>query len=502
MPTVDDALQRVQTLTDSLPLAQSLRDLYGGFRELAASRFAIPGATWLNTFELAAIAKWVYLSGHGRAAQPFDWAEVLNSYKFLWKATEEATHYPQGPAVVASFVLRFVYQQLVWNITAEKMQANFERTRGIFGASSAPATELRQCFENAAGLTFEEFLKAAHVLYGVYLKFGSSIPDYQLRGAMETTFSAATVDSTLRVLSATRAGFRKYYEGRAAAHQATGVVYEFNPLLRYPILLREERYWCVFPELINYVATRGLYFYIADLAGQSFSAAFADAFESYISGICRKAYGNETVLVEAQERALGWTGKTNDVTILWQDVALLLECKNSGLFSVSKRSADPVDLAVDIRKNLANADKRKGLFQLHDKIEGIRGGILPPSLQLKYAAAMRYYPVLLLHDEIWFANRPETLKNLIDLELAAHGVHNFNYQIWHVEELELFLKVVPKEQLGTALQEKFDDPRYRSLDLKGYLSGRFGLPDLSPRLFLPHGESQALRIIRSLADDQ
>jgi len=190
------------------------------------------------------------------------------------------------------------------------------------------------------------------------------------------------------------------------------------------------------------------------------------------------------------------------VTILWQDVALLLECKNSGLFSVSKRSADPVDLAVDIRKNLANADKRKGLFQLHDKIESIRGGILPPSLQLKYAAATRYYPVLLLHDEIWFANRPETLKNLIDLELAAHGVHNFNYQIWHVEELELFLKVVPKEQLGTALQEKFDDPRYRSLDLKGYLSGRFGLPDLSLRLFLPHGESQALRIIRSLADDQ
>jgi hypothetical protein len=66
--------------------------------------------------------------------------------------------------------------------------------------------------------------------------------------------------------------------------------------------------------------------------------------------------------------------------------------------------------------------------------------------------------------------------------------------------LELLLKTVPREQLPTVLEEKFNDPRYSSLDLTAYLSGRFGLPDLSISLFLPHGESKALTVLRKLAD--
>ena len=59
---------------------------------------------------------------------------------------------------------------------------------------------------------------------------------------------------------------------------------------------------------------------------------------------------------------------------------------------------------------------------------------------------------------------------------------------------------VPREQLPTVLDEKFNDPRYSSLDLTAYLSCRFGLPGLGISLFLPHGESKALKILRKLAD--
>ncbi len=501
MPPVEHALEHFRSITETLPFAASIHDLYVGFRELVNSRFLIRYAMWLNAFELAAISKWVYLNGHSRAPNPVDWAVVLNLYKILWKVTEEETAYPDDPAVIASFVLRFVYQQLTWNITRDKMQANFVRVRGIFASASPQATELRHRFEDAAGLAFDDFLKAAHVLYGLFLRNSVSIPGYQLTDAMGGAFRAETVARTLRVLSATRGGFRKYYESRAAAQHASGVVYEFNPLLRYPILLREDRYSCVYPELINYVVTRGLYFFIADLLGVSFNAAFADAFEFYVADLCNSAYGAPNVLTESSERALGWTGKTNDVSVLGEDFAILIECKNSGLFSISKRSADPVDLVADIQKNLASADKRKGLFQLHDKVESLRRGQLPASLMAKYACVQRFFPVLLIHDEIWFANRPETLKNLIDAELSVHGIHAFEYQIWHVEEFELLAKSVPKNELGKVLQEKFTDPRYRSLDLAAYLSGRFGLPDARIHLFCPLGDSKALRIIRKLADD-
>ena len=134
------------------------------------------------------------------------------------------------------------------------------------------------------------------------------------------------------------------------------------------------------------------------------------------------------------------------------------------------------------------------------QIQALKTGSLPKALQDRYADATNYYPVLLLHDEIWFANRPEAMKNIVDEELRVHGIASFSYQIWHIEELELLLTAVPREQIPALLEEKFNDPRYSSLDLTAYLSGRFGLPDLSISLFLPHGESKALAILRKLAD--
>ena len=130
MTPVEEALERFRTITDTLPFAASIHNLYGGFRELANSRFLIRNAMWLNAFELAAISKWVYLNGHSRAPNSVDWSGVLSLYKTLWKVTEEETAYPDDPAVNASFVLRLVYQQMTWNITQDKMQANFVRVPG------------------------------------------------------------------------------------------------------------------------------------------------------------------------------------------------------------------------------------------------------------------------------------------------------------------------------------------------------------------------------------
>ena len=497
MTDIEKALAELMAATERLPFSQAIHDLHGAFRELANSGYLIPRASWLNAFELAAIAKWVYLHGHRGRANPIDWPFALNRYKDLWRATEASASYPDDPAVIVSFALRFVYQQVVWNIASQKMNANFARARGIFGANCPRAHILKSSFENATQINFEEFLKIAHVMYGLFLQ-QSTLPDHLFIGALHERLKPEAVSSALRVLSATRRKFKKYYD-TCAATAASEAVYEFNPLLRYPILFHEDHYSCVFPELINYAATRGIYFLIADSVGADFNAAFADAFEAYVSGLCISALGHESVVTESQERESGWHGKTNDVSVIADDFSMLIECKNSGLFSVSKRSADPSDLLADIRKNLANADKRKGLFQLYDKIKAARGGQLPASVQAKFAGVTRFYPVLLLHDEIWFANRPEVLKNLIDAELERNGIAGFDYQIWHVEELELLLRAVPRQELGHVLQEKFTNPKFRSLDLTAYLSGRYGLGDLRIHLFLPVGDSKAMRIIRPLA---
>ncbi len=159
-----------------------------------------------------------------------------------------------------------------------------------------------------------------------------------------------------------------------------------------------------------------------------------------------------------------------------------------------------MDLASDIRKNLANAEKRKGLFQLYDKIEAIRLGQVPEKVKALYANVKRFYPVVLLHDEIWYANQSEALKNLIDIELRKNGIVDFDYQIWHVEEFQTLVKLVSADRLLDVIAEKYADPHFRQWDLSTYLGQLYKLADLDLSLFVPSGESKPWGLLRRLAD--
>jgi hypothetical protein len=493
----DKAFEVLLNKTEKLSFAKSITRLHDEFRSLAERDFLDPKKPWANAFELAALAKFIFLHGSIRRSEEPDMAGALNAVKDLWREADLDTHYPDSPQYIASFVLRFVYQQLPFNLTRRKMQQNVERTLGIFGGNSTASAILRDKFETSASVRLEDFLRISNVIYSLF-RDHSNLSENALLDALTGRLDHSLVNNTLHVISTTRGGFRKYHES-VASTIATGVPYEFNTLLRYPIVLSEGHYWCVFAELINYAATRGLYFYVADRLGQQFSSAFADAYEEYVSQICTDALGIESVMTERTEKALNWTGKNNDVTLIFGDIAVLLECKNSGLFSLSKRSGMPIDLAADIRKNLANAEKRKGLFQLFDKIKCIADGEIPEAVKPKYSNVSKFYPVILLHDEIWFANRPETLKNLIDAELEKNGIIGFDYQIWQVEELEILLKAVPADQIAAVIEDKFTNLKSKTWDLSSYLSDKYGLPNLGINMFVPRGESKPFNILRALA---
>ena len=145
---------------------------------------------------------------------------------------------------------------------------------------------------------------------------------------------------------------------------------------------------------------------------------------------------------------MGWTGKTNDFTLLIGKHAILFECKTSALFFSAKKHASLEEVRQDLKKNLVNPEAKKGLFQLHEKIEAIKSKKLPPELNRRYEAVERFYPVVLLYDQILFANKPETLRNVLDSELRSSGIADFRYQVWHMEKLEnLFELVTAKDGL-------------------------------------------------------
>src|ERR1700733_9417066 len=151
--SLDDLIRQIE----NLPFSASIESLHTAFVQLVDYNFSVPGKPWLQAFELAAIAKFVYLHAGSRGRIPINWIPVLNGFKFLWKASEEDYPYPDDPDILVTFALRFVYQQTPWRLTPRRMRRNLDRTKKIYGRSSDSALRLRKAFENASGLDFNEF---------------------------------------------------------------------------------------------------------------------------------------------------------------------------------------------------------------------------------------------------------------------------------------------------------------------------------------------------------
>ena len=245
--------------------------------------------------------------------------------------------------------------------------------------------------------------------------------------------SADEVRVVLDLISANRPARLAFFKGKLKVKSPSEMPYELNSLLRYPLIQHSSGYYAPYPELIGYGATRGLFFRFGEEDGDGFRKLFARSFEEAVVGILRTMLPKADILTEQDERRLGWSGKTNDVTAILGDCALLVECKLSGLFVEAKRTASPALIIAEVRKQIADGPNRRGVFQLADKVEAIRAGALPAALNDRYRSVKRFFPVLLLFDAVEHANAAVTLGNIVKDELALYGVSDFEYQIWHLE---------------------------------------------------------------------
>ncbi len=108
----------------------------------------------------------------------------------------------------------------------------------------------------------------------------------------------------------------------------------------------------------------------------------------------------------------------------------------------------------------------------------------------------RFYPVLLLFDDISQANAAEVLGNIICDELRANGVEKFEYQIWHLEELEWLAKEAGEDSLSW-IAEKFS-AKNQSMDLNSFVADRAHKEFLRPIMYLPEGNTRAIQILKGL----
>jgi hypothetical protein len=503
MTPIEKAYRNFLREVRKTPVPQAFDYIHEHLRTLAASNYFNPAEPSSQADQFAAAAKFLFLFGPNKTTKR--WVTItnlFNRYKDFWSVAEEQNPYSSDAELLAVFVLRFEYQQQPFRVFLDRVPQMFRRTRQLYLGSTAGLGEtavnpLRE-FERLSEISLESFLLVAEALYPIFKR---RVHWDQVDLATQLApREALLLPAFLKLMSSGKAGFHALYE-QTKANSLVDVPYDFNPLLRFPILHYEGHLCAPFPELIPYAATRGLFFYLSDVLKGGFSRVFGNLFAAYAANITASKMGAAKVLREEDERSLGWIGKTNDFTLLLEDRAVLFECKTSVLFLSAKKHATLEEVRQDLKKNLVNPDAKKGLFQLHEKIEAIKSKRLPPELNRRYDEVKTFYPVILLYDQIQFANKPEALRNVLDAELAAAGIANFQYQVWHVEELENLFELVALGDVSRVITEKFEMKQSVSWDLNTHLYHETGKQYryLNPVLFLPKGDTPALRILRSLS---
>jgi len=88
--------------------------------------------------------------------------------------------------------------------------------------------------------------------------------------------------------------------------------------------------------------------------------------------------------------------------------------------------------------------------------------------------------------------------NIIKTELTDNGIGGFDYQIWHLEELDRLAEIA-KSDLIHWTDEKFAAAN-KEIDLNSFLAEKSGKNFLRLILFIPEGETRAIRVLRDLVN--
>jgi hypothetical protein len=482
------AFQQYQYAIESVPSPGSFASIHAAFKELSDNNFYIPQKRWLNAFELAYVSNYTAMFGTNKRKQkliiPID--APLNKLKKLWKLAEESNAYSDLPDYAGSFALRITYQQLPHVIHPARVLPMLSRMNSLLSGN-----EMSAYIPMKFSVNCDDLFKVIKALFQRFTQV-SMQTDREVAGIADQD----TLAVALKLFCATRLERTIFHKNRLEVKSAAEKPYELNSLLRYPIIRHGEELYCPYPQLIGYAATRGLFFRCCDEDGDKFRTPFAKSNESYAKRLLSKAMPDADVLTEDDERRLGWAGKTNDVTAILGDSAVLIECKLSGLYVNAKRTASPENIIEDVRKQIADAKDRRGLFQLHDKIHAIKTGLLPQKLFDKYKNVKHFFPVLLLFDDISNANAAEVLGNIIRDELRKNGVDAFEYQIWHLEELEWLMEQSGTDSLAW-IAEKFSS-KYQAMDLNSFVADKAHKEFLRPIMYLPEGNTRAIQILKGL----
>ena len=255
--------------------------------------------------------------------------------------------------------------------------------------------------------------------------------------------------------------------------------FRFNPLHLKPAIIPDRNlrpgysqvYITPIPSLVYERVTRGLYFNLADHFRKEnhnpFRAAFGSVFQEYVGLLLKNTFGESNVKREWEYGSKNNSKATPDWFVIQNNIAVLIEVKQSGLYLESKKWGEVEKIQEDLLKSIGAGVEQMWKFEndiandLYTFPSWFNGIQITERLVVTYDRS--YFLNSLLKDEI--------------RQLYPHVEENYHWHTIAIEELEYFLGIVGTNFIE-ALAEKRLDVEGVEMDFRDYYARKYSADDI------------------------
>lgn len=278
-------------------------------------------------------------------------------------------------------------------------------------------------------------------------KQGINIPSYQ------------NLKAILNQLVADKSRLIELYEKRKNEDRRFKM-YDFNPLLSYPIIRPcqnkqfstpdKDFIHAPVPELVASRISTGIFYQMYNVYNTKFSNYFGFIFERYVGLVLEKCVLSEKLLSESDIRNFypSKKGKVSDWIMIDGSTAILFECKATRF----SRAAQAIASEDAINTSLAQV--KKGLKQLADFISACQNKV---SELERFHHCSTFKPIIVSLEPLHLINS-DFFRKHIDTLLASEGVTGLDWQIISIDELEA---LQPHIAAGFNLSQVLDELRHK-----------------------------------------
>lgn len=326
-----------------------------------------------------------------------------------------------------------------------------------------PKFDFDSKFQAITGVSVIDFITIGFVLFSAsHGNFAVSQDYFKKMRKQGINVSDQSLRAVLSQLVADKSQLVELYENRKNQDRRFRM-YDFNPLLSYPIIRPcqnkqfstpdKDFIHAPVPELVASRISTGIFYQMYNEYKTEFSQYFGFVFERYFGLVLEKCLLSEQLLSESDIRNFypPEKGKAPDWIIVDGSTVLLFECKATRF----SRAAQAIASEDAINSSLAQV--KKGLKQLASFISACQAKV--SELQ-KFHHCSTFKPILVSMEPLFLINS-ELFRKHINTLLADERVTGLDWQILSIDELEA---LQPHIAAGFNLAQTLDELRNKSFN--------------------------------------